>query len=297
MTSHQIPDKRAGSRSKPLWIALIAAACLFGLAFVAIRVSQPREPSFEGRSLSSWLDDFSYDDTNLTSQAEIAVRRMGTNAIPFLLDILTYQESPGRKKLRQITEKLPMWLHFFARNSMQGVQAGKAMNALGPLAAPVFPVLTNLFYNGKTVTAGIALAGIGQNGVLFLVNALTNQDLNARFYGTSALALGNARSDFDIVIPVLVQALLSTNSSARSMAAMSLGSLRQMPEITVPALMENFDDPNGTLRAYVIISLGQFGTDAKRAVPLLLEARKDPDEDIRELAEQALQKISPESLK
>ena len=282
-------------RSKHVLVVLTAAVVFVLAIFVAVQVIRPREPNFEGLSLTSWLEDFS-SSTNLIPRAEVAVRSMGTNSVPFLLDILSYKESPARKKVREITEKLPDWLHFFERSSRPGLEAAHAINALGSQAESAFPTLTNLFYNGKPTSAGIALAGIGQKGVLFLVNALTNQNVSARFHNTSALALGSARSDYDIVVPALIQVLQTASSSARSMAAMSLGTLHRKPEIAVPALIESLNDPNDTLRAYAIFALGEFGPHAVASVPMLLQATNDKGSTVRMRSREALQKISPDLL-
>lgn len=296
MKANQDSGKRITPKSKYVFIFLTAAACFIGAIFFVIRVVQPREPRYEGRSLGSWLDDFSSGNSNETYQAGIAVRRMGTNAIPFLLDILSYKESPAHKRLRQFTEKLPNWLHILERDSSHNIAAAEAMNALGPMVEPVYPTLTNLFHNGKPTTAGIALAGIGQKGVLFLVNAMTNQNVSVSFHNTAALALASARSDFDMVVPALIQVLQTASSSARSIAAMSLGTLHHKPEIAVPALIESLNDPNDTLRAYAIFALGEFGPQAVASVPMLLQAINDKDSTVRMRSKEALQKISPDLL-
>jgi hypothetical protein len=105
---------------KPKGIAIFAAIgiSLAVIIFFVVRSQQPREPNYQGRSLSSWLEDFSDDSDegfNTNSPASVAVRSMGTNTIPFLLEILSYAESTARKKLRKLAEKSPIPLTFFEK--------------------------------------------------------------------------------------------------------------------------------------------------------------------------------------
>src|SRR5262245_16018087 len=66
---------------KPKWFLWVLAFCLLlGLGFFAFR---KREPSYQGRSLSSWLTGIS--GTPAERQASMdAIRAMGEPALPFL---------------------------------------------------------------------------------------------------------------------------------------------------------------------------------------------------------------------
>src|SRR5436189_6407795 len=79
-----------------LFIGLIAAALLVAL--------NPRGPKFQGRSLSSWLNQYSAniiaggDDDRIAMResARMAIRSIGTNAIPELLKLLTKTDSKAK---------------------------------------------------------------------------------------------------------------------------------------------------------------------------------------------------------
>lgn len=299
MRTRQERDQRVISKSKYILIFLAAAICLVGAIFFVFRVTKSPEPSYQGRSLSSWLEDFSGEGPNTNSPAGIAVRSMGTNAIPFLLDILSYEESPTRKSFRKLAEKSPIPLTFLGKNYMREVEAGYAMNVLGNQTESAFPELTNLFFKGRHSTvAAISLAGMGQKGVHFLLGAITNQNLDVmRFHYAAVNGLGLSHSDAKIIVPALIQILnTNDNSLMRYAAALSLGMLHAKPELSIPALIKSFDDPDQMHRFSVVFALGEFGSEAKPAIPLLLQARKDTDADVRDFAGKILQKISPKSL-
>ena len=292
MKSTQDCGKSVMSKSKYVWIFLTAAVCFAGVMFFANRVAQPREPRYEGRSLGSWLEDFSDEGPNTNSPAGIAVRNMGTNAIPFLMAILSYEESTARKRLRKLAGKSPIPFTFLDRNHMREVEAAYAMNALGNQVESAFPALTNLFLKGRhSVSTAISLAGMGRKGVPFLIDVATNRNLSMiRFRHAAAGGLGCAHTDAEIIVPVLIQ-LLSTeeHSLMRHEAALSLGMLHEQPELSIPALIKSFDDPDQMQRFMVVFALGEFGSEAKPAIPILLQAQKDKDADVRDFAGKILQ--------
>src|SRR6266540_803543 len=94
---------RHESRRKAVlvWIAAtFASVAVLGYAL------WPREPRWQGRSLSSWLVDLTADKPQGTRiAAAAAVRLVGTNAVPFLLDWMRAPEVEPQWKLR-----LQAWL-------------------------------------------------------------------------------------------------------------------------------------------------------------------------------------------
>lgn len=276
---------------KSKYLAISAAIGATIIFFFALRFRQSREPSYQGRSLSSWLQDFSADNTNAVLRAETAVSAMGTNALPFLMDIISAEKSSLREYLENLAEQSPVRVSFLKRNSTRTLEAAAAINALGTLADPAFSSLTNLFYTRHTVSAGI-----GSKGTQFLINVTTNENSSAPVVKIATLALGEARSDFDIVVPTLITILNTTNSFARVNAATSLGSLHQKSEIAIPALIKNLDDADPLLCNYIISAIGEFGPDAKAAVPILIKAQNSEGEMIRQRATEALQKITQASV-
>lgn len=275
------------------------AVGLLGIVFAVLVLWRvwPKEPAYNGRSLSHWLDEWGNAYNDRTHPATIAIRAIGSNGLPILLARISKDQSP--EFWRIVGKALPNDWNPFSRDAYHAVTAAEAINLLGVEAKPAFPTLTNLFSGrGHHLTAAIGLAGIGHEGVAVLLQALTNQDWAPRF--SAATALGEAGSDFDKVVPALIQVVKigGTNTEARlfrGAAANALVELHQEPELVVPVFSEFLASPDADMRAWGATVLGRLGADANAAVPLLLKLRTDEDGDVRESAERALKEIDPEA--
>src|SRR5262249_15751394 len=79
--------------SRGLKIRLLSPAAIILIAFVGFTVAilRPREPAYHGRALSDWLKEFDRSDWTIApdpgSPAVQAVRQIGTNALPTLLEM------------------------------------------------------------------------------------------------------------------------------------------------------------------------------------------------------------------
>src|SRR6266478_9343107 len=107
-------------------ILVIGFALVSGLGLLVWRASGPREPVFEGRTLTSWLDHHvatsaarpPYDSPGWL-KADQALRRIGTNAIPTLLEMIRAKDPPppvlkllrvaGRYRWTRIKYRSAVW--------------------------------------------------------------------------------------------------------------------------------------------------------------------------------------------
>src|SRR5436190_17218266 len=156
------------NRRESAWKAVLVriAAAVLGVALAGYAL-WPHEPRWQGRSLSSWLVDLAPDKPQGTRiAAATAVRALGTNAVPFLLDWMREPEVEPRWKLR-----LQAWL---SRQSLVKVKfelAGDrrrksvlAFEALGDTGRSAVPELAQLLCDpdaNRRGDAAAALAGIG----------------------------------------------------------------------------------------------------------------------------------------
>jgi HEAT repeat protein len=62
----------------------------------------------------------------------------------------------------------------------------------------------------------------------------------------------------------------------------------------IPELIGYLNDDDHRLRASAILALGEMGKDAKDAIPMIRAHLKDSDAGVREIARDALNRISPE---
>lgn len=137
----RLPPKAIGF----LLLLLVAGACLIPLAF------RPTEPKYNGKPLSFWITQHeAYPvDHPLNSEARDAIRATGTNALPFLLKRIEFENASQWKitALRHLPDSLkpPPLVSLFVGNKFQRAMfAAQAIVFLGTNATPAIPHLGKL---------------------------------------------------------------------------------------------------------------------------------------------------------
>ena len=190
--------------------------------------------------------------------ARDAVRQIGTNAIPALLRMLRYKESPLKRMLARIISKQSLVKFHIPPAHVPPYTALRGFFALGPAAKPAVPELVALLHNGKNgavaTYAGLALAGFGPEVLPLLTSASTNENECVRSGALNGLCLANPvgplASESHRVTPLLITRLKDPNASIREIAAIALGGMLREPEIAVPALIQSLQwDPIPFVRA------------------------------------------------
>lgn len=125
-------------------IVILVAVIVIGV--VAITFFRTREPRYQGRTLSEWVESAEeYSETDLQWQnASHAVKQMASNAIPILLDWVRSEDSPVREKvIVWINQKVPLRSHVkLAFQWHYAAMTGFAL--LGNEAQPAWPALVKL---------------------------------------------------------------------------------------------------------------------------------------------------------
>jgi hypothetical protein len=151
-------------------IALIASCAQAGKAAAL-------EPSYEGRSLSSWLADFDNPTSpNSEAMAAEAVRHIGSPALPFLIERLSESNNIAYlKALKQWRETQTNSPQPGARPSSPRWEAFCGIDALGVLAMPALSDLQKLLEEKTPNPAVLYLAvRTGPAGIPLLNVYLTN---------------------------------------------------------------------------------------------------------------------------
>ncbi|HSU56534.1 MAG TPA: HEAT repeat domain-containing protein [Candidatus Dormibacteraeota bacterium] len=159
---------------------VLAVLVLLVAVFATWLLTRPHEPEYQRRRLSDWLDDYNRASSwDKTEPASAAIRAMGTNCLPFLLEHI--KRNPSRLVIRAVAlfnkqrlVKLPIY----------GVDRYRsasivALSALGPQATPLCPELLGLTKVPSTGWwANMSLLAIGTDSIPFLELACqnTNQD-------------------------------------------------------------------------------------------------------------------------
>jgi HEAT repeat protein len=275
---------------KKLWLAvgLIAVlSVLVVIAWVPIAGS-PREPEYHGRKLTAWLDDLSASSALTRTNATAAIQQMGTNAVPFLVQMLHAQDSPFRRRYITLLGQqhwVNLHLHY---DSVMRVQALRALAILGPDAKAAVPDVADLLKDtGDGTMAAYTLYRIGSNGIPALQSALTNSNVWTRRH--AAMMLGAAGQSSSV--SNLLAALKDPDPFTRDGAVMTLRRFPEQANVIVPALANCLDDPDDVFVSNIARTLGTFGTNARLAFPKLLKLVGSSKHHVGEAATLALMRI------
>jgi hypothetical protein len=275
-------------RKRIIWIALIILAALF-ICIVCFTPTTRQEPVYQGKTLTQWLnrlDDgeaFGISSSSLPtfSRAQIeaadAIRAIGTNALPFLLEDI--HAHPSEQALRfKLLGKLHMadlWIGFGRKTYFAADvtsedrirwRAAQGLAALGPLAKPAIPELTRLlftnYFHSSIKDSAYALAGIGADGIAVLTNSIqpTNE-----WSGMCAIwALGQHPTAGTNVIPFLINATTSSSEGTACGAIQVLGLFHVDGEHVIPALKNALNSSNAAVRHDATNALAEFGPEANK---------------------------------
>jgi hypothetical protein len=258
-----------------------------GVGVVGLELGRRKEPSYEGKSLSVWLNDYRIMSPGMSgiriqgqghslgavvkkrSNPEVneAVRQMGINAIPTLFRMMNAKDPPLRALASLADDHGVHVLKYFPIPALeQQMEAACAFHALGADAKTTVPKLIEMYdqrrHDPAQELVAVALGGIGPpagKAVPSLLRAVTN---NALFW-----------SRYD------------------SLSA--LGEIHAEPEKVVPVLIQLIKDPDVSVRMRSILDLEAFGVGARSAVPALLESLAYNEKLIRKAATNALNAIDP----
>jgi HEAT repeat protein len=246
----------------PIILATVIIAIVGGVAWRALH---PHEPVYGGKNLSMWLDEYVASDGHLP-EAEVAIRHIGTNAIPQVLKMLAAKDSAFKGFVINLARRQTLVSIGRPEAAWQHGRAFQAIEILGPDAALTVPGLINLFDDKETGTRVCAL-----NSFLFLGPSGSN------------------------AVPAIIQHIGDKDADVRKSAVLALGKIHCLPKLAVPALQASLHDSDPYIAMFAVHGLGAFGADAKPAVPALVELLKDQNPKVRGIATNALKAIDPEA--
>jgi HEAT repeat protein len=237
-----------------------------------ILLSFPREPHYQGRTLTSWLqqcNDTPLDETQRLSEAQTAVRAMPVKQVlPELLKLVKAKDDPISLWMIDRSDKFRIqFLKWRSAEDFQ--QLGIAgFEVLGTNAAPAAEDLGKLL-NEKdhTFTAERCLVFIGKPSEIVFCRALTNQDSNIRQWSVDNLAA--VTDDVDVYIARIKPRLDDSSEAVRVTTVDAIGIQTSAPELAVPILVAALKDSSDETRLHAINSLANFGTNALVAFPIL----------------------------
>ena len=303
------------SLRKRALVALVACGVVIGMvAFL----SRDTGPSYHGKTLKQWMNQYCWPDNPTVAdlhprkvffedrearqnEAADAVRHIGTNAIPALLDWedKEYRVAWKYKLLATLPKGLQNWhpvgWWLVGRDHYRADRALYGFYILGSNAIPAVPELTHRMMTRNSdsgMGAALALANMGAAGLPALLSALTNTQAPNRIVIVRSAANATRAASNDVSgIVVLAQCVRDTDASVGATAAMELGFITNRPDLTVSALVDGLKVSAGQVRARSADALGNYGAQARSTIPALLRYQNDPDPFVRECVTTALQKL------
>ncbi len=239
---------------------IIAGLLILVVIAIAIWMLRPKEPSYNGKRLSVWLDDQHWVEggrIELSQESVQAVRAIGTNAIPFLMAMIQCKDSKAKMWIAARVWRLSFIHDYFPFNATKQRRAMYGFRALGLEAKQAFPELAGLVFHSS------------ENGIF--INALTEADAET--------------------ITLIANSVTDSDSEVRQRAVHALGCLRQAPQISLPALTKALSDSNSDVRATAAGSLGPYQSQAAGLVPILESLLTDTNARVTNCAAESLRLI------
>ncbi len=227
-------------------LLLAAVAVLAALFFLPPR--GPREPVYQGKTLTEWIKEADASTSDRPApEARAALNAIGTNGVPFLLKNFTRPVSEWRQRFNAWAGKHRS-LKFRLRDDRTLIDnAGIGLMHLRTNAAPAVPVVVRHLDD--------PLRGWAARMILFYAG--------------------------DASLPPLTAAAASTNIHAVSNALLTLGMMAGGKGPALDALLAGLRHPDPGIRRTVVRSLARAATARANYLPHLVPLAQDPDPLVR----------------
>ncbi len=294
---------------KPRRILLLVAVALLAVV-VVVALNRSREPSYNGIKLREWVRMYDPSNSNPNrDQADNAVLHIRTNAIPYLLKWISYDQPAWKARwyprlIRLLTQVHQDWVVTDEQERLAD-SATKALRVLGPQAAGAVPDLGRLMNapeaNRSAERATHALWYIGEAAFPTLLAGLTNQQTSVRLTAAEGIRYiigkgGSLGTNGPLAASGLIQCLKHADEGLSLTAVRALATLTTLPDLAVPLLTDCLQDSRQYVPREAAVALADFGEKARVAVPALLSLLTNRYSGTRQAAADALLKIAPELL-
>lgn len=207
---------------KPRRILLVTLLIAALSVFAWLLLSQPDEPVYQGKPLSYWCFQYASNSFNpygqADKQAEIAIRTIGTNAVPTLLRWFTVEDSEFKRKFIQFTRRKHLININWRPAELMRFEAESGFRCLGPDGASAIPSLIKIYDDPSYVP-------------------------RSYLHFASVQTLGDIHAKPELTVPVLARALNDPDEGVRVVAASGLAAFGYDAKSAVPELIKALADP------------------------------------------------------
>jgi|ERR1051326_2870046 HEAT repeat protein len=287
---------------RSIFVSLIPVALIGVLAWVVIR---SREPSYQGKPLSIWLEGAHgeihdlVEETVDTDSAK-AIRAIGTAALPQLIRMVGTRDSSFRRMLMQLaTDQPSLKIHIRPVKELQE-EGACGFIVLGPTAKAALRPLISLLDDDDADVRKLAAFCLGKiksgDAVPALTSVLDNKRAKKRgiLRGPeekylAAYALGAIGPAARAALPHISALRNDTNWFVRESAEAAF--IKISGEGLAPFLAALKDTSNWTNWVSATRIVGLVGTNASAAVPFLITGLQHTNHQVHEEALVALGRI------
>jgi HEAT repeat protein len=255
---------------------------------LSIFLATPRQPRYQGRTLSEWLVDLSSGNYQTQRLARVAIQEMGPAAVPFLTNSLAQRNAISIRMYRKnfLPRKITAWSHRIIKwqtPMMESRNAAIALQSLGPEASNAIPALVAAAGDPSWTVAQAAagaLAAMGSNAVPALDQRLSKASpAELPWLLQSAMALGtNAAPLAPKLAPLLETPLWGSAAAA----------LAGCGAAAVPIVTDRLATTNQELQIRALHVFGNMGTKAVAATNAIVPLTMSTNANVRYAAFTAL---------
>jgi hypothetical protein len=257
-------------QKRAMLIGTATCGLVLAIVLVSVRLG-PKEPEYQGRKLSEWMDVYSKSTNDDQTKAEDAIRAIGTNGVPFLVNY--GRSSPflfrrtlsiavrGPKPVSQLAQ-------YYLRRRVYRMQLGDvAIRLIGSSATPVLVAILGDKRNPGEMRSRAAnrIATLGTDAVgADEVLKKCIGDENAVVAYDCAMALGCVASDTTNALKTLTSALKSEKDSVRCGAINGLWALSRRCSVDRSYVIPALTDSVSFIRETATNLLAEIETNAAR---------------------------------
>ena len=221
-------------RIKRKRLVVISTLTAIAVVGVAVYAFHPREPVYQGKSLSAWLVEANrggWPRQGAIIPADEAIRQIGTNAFPKITELLRSRDSAAKANLILFVNRHSIFgIHL--RNQVERQrQAIAACYALGPVAIPLVPevakALPNMKWGQSFAAQWLSSLGFRAEAAIPALVAIMKDQTNPQRVMIAQHLANIAIDRQQDVVPVLNECLKDTNNAVRLQASAALKILKR----------------------------------------------------------------------
>jgi len=251
---------------------IVIPAVVLLVGGVIVLMLRSGEPRYQGRTLTSWLQqcaDSTLMETQRLTEAQTAIRAIGAQkALPELLKLVKTRDSRiGTWLVEQSEKSEGRFFHWHSATELQ-LQGIAGFEALGTNGAPAIGELTQLLDDKELAfVATRCLDNTGKPAEAALCGCLTNQNSQVRRWSVPALAA--VTDDVEVYIARIKDRLNDADASVRFATVQAIGGQENAPELAVPLLIAALNDADDSVCGQAAEALANFGTNGASAFSAL----------------------------